>query len=255
MIFFFTGTGNSLDAAQQMATRFEDQLISIAEAINHKTFDFDLKPEEKIGFVFPIYFWGVPSIVADFIAQLKLHNYHNQYIYTVLTCGGSVGQAHRLLSKMLFNKGYRLNAAFSVQMPDNYILMFQINTPAEKVSEILNSARKRMHEIMAVIEKQGNSKKLLTKGATPWIYTSFFYPIYRKGRKTKPFFVTDSCTSCGLCESICPSKVISLEKGLPIWKEGQCVQCLACIHRCPESAIQYGKRTIPIERYVNPVLK
>jgi NAD-dependent dihydropyrimidine dehydrogenase PreA subunit len=42
--------------------------------------------------------------------------------------------------------------------------------------------------------------------------------------------------------------------GRPAW-EGQCTLCLACLHRCPAEAIQYGKETVGKGRYVNPRVK
>jgi NAD-dependent dihydropyrimidine dehydrogenase PreA subunit len=43
-------------------------------------------------------------------------------------------------------------------------------------------------------------------------------------------------------------------KDLPVWGK-ECTQCLACIHRCPVQAIEYGKATIGKRRYVHPDLK
>ena len=75
MIFYFTGTGNSLYAAQNVAAKQGDKLISIAECLKNNTVDFTLRDDEKIGFVFPIYFWGLPTIVVDFISRLNFKNY------------------------------------------------------------------------------------------------------------------------------------------------------------------------------------
>jgi NAD-dependent dihydropyrimidine dehydrogenase PreA subunit len=35
----------------------------------------------------------------------------------------------------------------------------------------------------------------------------------------------------------------------------RCVLCLACINRCPVTAIQYGNATKNRRRYVNPILR
>ncbi|MDR1200893.1 MAG: 4Fe-4S binding protein [Tannerellaceae bacterium] len=38
----------------------------------------------------------------------------------------------------------------------------------------------------------------------------------------------------------------------PTWQKDRCIQCLACLHRCPQKAIQHKKRTEKRDRYVNP---
>ena len=57
MIFYFSGTGNSKWVAQQLAIYLEDKTTFIPSVLD--TSDFSLCENEKIGFVFPIYSWGV----------------------------------------------------------------------------------------------------------------------------------------------------------------------------------------------------
>ena len=35
--------------------------------------------------------------------------------------------------------------------------------------------------------------------------------------------------------------IIDFTQGKPQWRETRCEICLACLHRCPASAIEYGK--------------
>ncbi len=48
MIFYFTGTGNSLFAAQKLADEGE-QIVSMVEALRSKAFHYTLKEGEKLG--------------------------------------------------------------------------------------------------------------------------------------------------------------------------------------------------------------
>ena len=59
MIFYFTGTGNSLYAARKLADEGE-QIVSIVEALRSKAFHYTLSEGEKRGFVFPVYFYRCP---------------------------------------------------------------------------------------------------------------------------------------------------------------------------------------------------
>ena len=59
MIFYFTGTGNSLYAAQKLSDEGE-QIVSMVDALRSKAFHYTLSEGEKLGFVFPVYFYRCP---------------------------------------------------------------------------------------------------------------------------------------------------------------------------------------------------
>ena len=59
----------------------------IPDALNNGTFEFCLREDEKIGFVFPIYSWAPPEIVLNFIRQLSLKGYKRQYLFFVVPVG------------------------------------------------------------------------------------------------------------------------------------------------------------------------
>ena len=60
MIFYFSATGNSKYAAGRIASSTEDRLISLKDAVRGRSYRYDVSREERIGFVFPVYFWGCP---------------------------------------------------------------------------------------------------------------------------------------------------------------------------------------------------
>lgn len=62
MIFYFSGTGNSAWAARQLARLTGDTVYDIT---NLKGLP-KMEGAKQIGFVFPVYAWGVPEIMADF---------------------------------------------------------------------------------------------------------------------------------------------------------------------------------------------
>ena len=72
MIFYFSGTGNSKWIANQLSKEQKEELVFIPDALNNGTFEFCLREDEKIGFVFPVYSWAPPEIVLNFIRQLSL---------------------------------------------------------------------------------------------------------------------------------------------------------------------------------------
>ncbi|MCD8260862.1 MAG: EFR1 family ferrodoxin [Bacteroides sp.] len=255
MIFYFSATGNSLQVATAIAQGQQEELISVPECFKKGTFEFTLREDEKIGFVFPVYFYGLPTIITQFIGRLKLNNYYLQYIFAVCTCGGSSGYVLYRLRTEIARKHLWFNYGNTILLPDNYILLFNLLPPPEKRKKMFAAAIPQINKVNEEItsRRQGISKE--NQGALLGIMTSLFYPMYSRGRKTAPFHATKACTGCGLCGRICPSEAIRLEKERPIWVKDKCVQCLGCIHRCPVRAIEYGTKTRKRERYVNPNCK
>ena len=56
MIFYFSATGNSKYVAGRIAASTEDRLISLKDAVRGRSYRYDVSREERIGFVFPVYF-------------------------------------------------------------------------------------------------------------------------------------------------------------------------------------------------------
>ena len=88
MIFYFSGTGNSEYVARRIAAATGDGVSSIAECVAHRRFDFDASKERRVGFVFPVHFWGLPAIVAEFFEALTLADAGRCFVYTVATVAG-----------------------------------------------------------------------------------------------------------------------------------------------------------------------
>lgn len=252
MIFYFSGTGNSAYAAHELSKVMKEEIVDLAEAMKNKRFEYKLSPGEKAGFVFPVYFYGIPTIVAEFIDELTLKMKDNPYVYAVMTCGGSIAGADQLLRECLHKNGYPLSACFELPMVDNYVLMYELSTPSEQKIK-LEKADRNLLEIAKKIELE--NKEAYTSGVLGKITTKMAYPFYLTGRKTAKFSVDERCISCGLCDRNCPEMAIVLEAGKPVWVKDQCVHCLACINACPVEAIQYGKGTKRRRRYVHPILK
>ena len=70
MIFYFSATGNSKYVAKQLAINTSDALISITEAVHADKYTYATKAGESLGFVVPVYFYGIPDVVVKFIEKL-----------------------------------------------------------------------------------------------------------------------------------------------------------------------------------------
>jgi len=73
-------------------------------------------------------------------------------------------------------------------------------------------------------------------------------PDARVTEKSRIFRGTKSCTSCGVCESVCPVKNIAMIGKRPAWKD-HCELCFACIRACPVQAIRVCHRKAGRQQY------
>lgn len=257
MIFYFTGTGNSLEVARILAEETGDTLVDIGHSYKHKLFEFTLNAEEDIGFVFPTYTWSTPPIIDAFISHAKFFNEEGEpfapdYCYLVLTYGDFVGSTDRFFANLLEEKqSMTLDAAFGVRSVGNHISLYDV-PPRKKREALLESAREQAREVAREIDQKAQKTKV--KRNPLGIFFSSFTGQEEKPRSTKEFYTLPTCTHCGNCAEVCPTNTVTLIDGKPRWAELGCTQCFACIHRCPPHAIQYGKKTEMRGRYINPVL-
>lgn len=246
MIFYFSGTGNSRYVADRIAYATKDNLISITKEEMNKNTSYVLKDREKLGFVFPIYWWGMPELVEEFIKRMEWKVNDNCYVYGVSTYGLEPYNGLKDLEKLLRKKKISLQASFEVKMVDNYVVAYDV-AGKEKQDMICNNAKIKIEEIAKDIlnEKQIKVPDIIGTTIKPIVH-SFYKMIDHR----KKFYATDACTGCGLCARNCPCQAITMENDKPVWKEN-CSFCLKCIHSCPARALQHGKGTITRSRYLN----
>lgn len=240
MIYYFSGTGNSKWVAEQIAKQTNDAAKSIPDVLKSNT-SVVAAANERIGIVFPIYAWGVPSIVEKFCKTLTIQP--GAYAFTVCTCGDEAGKAIRWLKS-----AFPWQAAWSLAMPNNYIVGFDVDSP-ELARKKLDLAREKLPQISKEILAKSSAYDVHEGPGAGW-KTTMIRPMFNRfARSTSAFSVTSDCNACGLCARICPAEAIQLNNGQPVWVKAQCEQCTGCINRCPQRAIQYGGGTSKRGRY------
>lgn len=239
MIFYFSGTGNSKYVAESMS---DNKLVDISKANIDKNYSYEIEDNEKVGFIFPVYYSGLPKPVLDFVRKVNLPD-EVDYLYCVLTHGGGPGGAGTMLERELKKRGYKLKACFDIKMPSNYIMFGDLKSE-EEINKRLNEAPKLVE---AVKQSVDNKVEILPKWSKiDRILTSSMKILCDRYMPVKKFYADDKCTGCGLCTKNCPSEVIKMVNGKPCWKENKCVRCMACLS-CEH--VQYGAGTQNRRRY------
>ena len=242
LTFYFSGTGNCLKVAKTISENISNAKIIPMGSSNIYEFEGDY---ESIGFIYPVYYAGIPAKAADYISKLVLPDDKNIYYYTVNTCGSIVGNGFVQLKELLEQKGVHLDYSAKLKMFSNYVVMYNMK---ENVKEITEKSAKDLIPIIENIKNKYKNKTGNKNLLMEWWYHKEIEAVRTKDRN---FNISDDCISCGICAKVCPVNNIKLESKKPEFLN-YCEQCTACIQYCPVKAINYKNRTQKRRRYTHP---
>lgn len=234
VVLYFTGTGNCLYVARQLAGK-EGEILSIPQLMRKKQFEIET---DEIGLVYPIYGHMPPYMVREFIkkAQLKA-----EYKFAVLTYGMRKCNAVEIWDGISRKAGNVFDYIGTIIMVDNWLPNFDMNEQMkidkhipENLAKITSdlSNRRRWHEPVTQEEREQHEGFMSLSGLDPEV--GFLM------KADRSFRVTDDCIHCGICTYVCPRGNYQLT-GQGVKMQGDCEFCFACIQNCPQRAIQFKK--------------
>lgn len=245
-IYYFSATGNSLEIAIQISKELDDcEIKSMTSPIPKEPVGGS---KEIIGFVFPVYYLGMPVLVKQFVEKLNI--LPGTYCFAVTNFARFGGNTLGMLEKILQKKGIKLAYVEEIKIPGNYIVRYQPPN-RDKLQEMLKNGRSKVDNTAKSISNHGQQPvkmNILSRILTENLYRILFRNISKWDEK---FVANNKCTCCGQCAEVCPVENIKIENCHPVWQH-HCERCLRCIQWCPTEAIQYGKKTMGRRRYHHP---
>lgn len=254
VIYYFSGTGNSLFVAKEIASRLGGEIESIPKTMKTANGSGTIKLEgaRKIGIIFPVYAYTYPKIINNFLSKVCFKTLP-EYIFLINTFGSSPGSSAYQLSKRLKKHGYIVNYINNIVMPENYIAIFKPDDE-QTVSKKIQAAREKIKLICQDISE--SKEYLYSKKLFDGVKTAFVGSVFNGFLRFSHlmFFADKRCNGCGVCAKACPASNIIIKDSKPKWKN-KCAQCMACLNLCPSCAIQYTSITKRRLRYRNPEIK
>lgn len=230
IIFYFSGTGNSLRTARIIAGEIGGaKLVSMGRET-----EISAENAEVIGFVCPVYEWDVPETVKDFVARTAFNP--RAYTFMVATYIAIHGRCFETVDAALRKKGSRLHYGRALRcvasqctayepFPPTRLMLPLMERGARNIGRELAAGKRRKYPAMSPV-----SKYLYPKMMTPFVNIRHEYD--------RGFYTSGACTGCELCRRVCPCNNITFSQGCPVWMHN-CEGCNACVAYCPAKAIQF----------------
>lgn len=253
MIIYFSGTGNSLAIARQIAQALNDQVMPLVKAVST-----DLQAEKRIGLIYPSYDFNMPPAVRNLVPRLKFGK--QAYVFAIIPCGAQAGNSIWTLRHMLRKQGIELTYSHKIRVPDNSAIAFGRN-PNDQNWKFIRFAD-RLKTIITDVEAERRALHFAWFSPLAWLMGTKQMEQWML-RTFRPAVNETKCIGCGICSRVCPMHNISLFDrednyaqspltNAPSTKDyariaaigPHCTACLSCVHNCPQQALQLNSKPI-----------
>lgn len=276
VFYVMSGTGNTYrmacwvkDIARQYSVNAKIIMIEDVD------FDNDIQPssDSLVATLFPTHGFMPPWSMIKFLFKMPKRPgvpvmcaaTRGAYKLGPLIIPGASGFATFFAAMLLFLKGCRVQAVFSLDMPAN-LINFHSGLHPDIVQAISTKSRKRLTRLIPRLlegRKIWFTRNNLWEGLWSvfifWLIPFFpiFYLLVARMSMTKMMFSNHRCVGCGLCARACPNQAIIMKKtGVnrvrPYWTY-HCENCLRCMAYCKKKAVEAGHSWAVILYFITSV--
>ena len=246
MIFYFTGTGNSLSVAKNIGRFTGEPVVNV---MHYRDETEVVTDDPVVGFVYPVYGSDSPRVYKEFLKKLRVSP--DAYCFAVGTMNRMDLHSFEYVDQALVDSGAKLSYAVNFLMPGNCL-------PTEGKSDEwrLGTEEERALEVAEAVKSRSVNFTSPGKGTGP----EFIDAAFGHNEEQKSMLrlsANESCIGCGLCARLCPLNNIRIENGRAV-HGADCTACYACFHWCPKKATVFDS-TLPAlntrGQYHHPAVK
>jgi len=262
VFYVMSGTGNTYRVSRWIEEivnrhKVKAKVVMIEDADFNN--DFNRSPDFLVGLLFPTHGFMPPWSMIKFLFRMPKRT--NVSVMCVATRGalkieslqipGAAGFATFFAAIMMFIKGYRVKAIFSLDMPSNFI-NFHWGLHPKNVDKISNKAQSRLKLLIPrilndqiILFTRNNLWESLWCVLLFWLFPIYpiIYLIIARMFMAKVMFSNNKCVGCGMCARFCPNNAILMKdigtKKRPYWTY-HCENCLRCMGYCRKRAVEAG---------------
>ncbi|UCE56350.1 MAG: EFR1 family ferrodoxin [Desulfobacterales bacterium] len=262
VFYVMSGTGNTYRVSRWIEEtvnrdKTETKVVMIEDADFNK--DFNHSNDLLLGLLFPTHGFMPPWSMIKFLFRIPKRS--DLPVMCVATRGalkigslhipGASGFAAFFAAIVMFLKGYRVKAIFSLDMPSNFI-NFHWGLHPKNVDKI---SKRSQHRLKLLIPRIFNGQRILFTRNNLWEILwcvlllwlvpllPIAYLIIARMFMAKVMFSNNDCVGCGMCARNCPNNAILMKKigskKHPYWTY-HCENCLRCMGYCKKKAVEAG---------------
>jgi len=263
IIYYFSGTGNALQASRWVAENAEKKGITSKLVCIDRFQKIELhnsKDNTLLGFCSPTHGFNLPWIMLKFILKFPVGKGVDVFLINTragmkmgkLFLPGLSGLAQLLPMLILIIKGFRIRGLLPLDLPSNWISVH----PGLKQKVVVSIFDQRKKEV-SLFSSQILSGKSYYASKFFWALPfdllvspiAFLYFFYGRFFFAKTFIASANCNTCRLCEQKCPTESITIVNNRPYWRF-TCESCMRCINICPKKSIQSSHSIAVIMIYI-----
>ncbi len=244
-ICYFSATGNGFDIALHLQRVLKDSDVLYIPNITGSM----LEGYREIVIITPVYSFGTPVIVKEFLKTLPSHNSeHPIGYYGIIHYGGFRANSAYCFQQEFLEEGLDCYGIGRIRMPVNFSIIAV--SPQLVIRNALRRSVKTIRKIGSCIEA---GRRFPVKNRRLFAFFDGIHAknIHKLAEVSDNYTVTSECIDCGECIALCPVNNVCKSEDSNIAFGKNCIGCLGCYNRCKAKAIIYkGKQRK--KRYQNP---